>query len=107
MGAIFTKAAQTGKHLPAQLFLMQTKFVPNITGNLFSRFCRIASGVSADRISRYYIKYDIHPAEPIKNDKKYRLKPGRVVVWLKCPRGACIFFSQSLHLKHRTISYFI
>lgn len=80
---------------------------PNITGNLFSRFCRIASGVSADRISRYYTKYDICPKEPIKNDKKYRLKPGRVVVWLKCPRGACIFFSQSLHLKHRTISYFI
>lgn len=23
MGAVFTKAAQTGKHLPAQLFLMQ------------------------------------------------------------------------------------
>ena len=67
----------------------------------------MASGVSADRISQYYTKYDICPEEPIKNDKKYRLKPGRVVVWLKCPRGACIFFSQSLHLNHRTISYFI
>lgn len=75
--------------------------------NLCRRFCRAASGVAADRILQRYIKYDIHPAEPIKNDKKYRLKPGRVVVWLKCPRGACIFFSQSLHLKHRTISYFI
>ena len=107
MGAIFTKAAQTGKHLPAQLFRCRATFAPNITKNLCRRFCRATSGVAADRILQHYIKYDIHPAEPIKNDKKYRLKPGRVVVWLKCPRGACIFFSQSLHLKHRTISYFI